>query len=432
MDADPHKISSQPALAWLNKGAWTIADQALFAGTNLAINFMLARWLSPAQFGAFTVAYSSIFLFIGALHTGFITEPMLIYGVKNYSGALKSYLGALSRLHAIFAGAASICLAVAGMILLAFESREMATAFFALTIAPPVVLYLWLVRKLCYVKLRPQWAATGGMVYTAVAVSGALTLGLLHRLSSAISLMLIAGAAAAAALWILSRLLKETAASKAPLSGIDIFKTHWRYGRWACATHVLSWMPQHLLYPLLALWYGSESPAAFKAVMIFIMPASHSYSALTVLLLPAFVKARQEGTFKKFVTSWFIFLSALMALYWLFLILAGPWLMDFLLRGKYNDMAGLLSVAGAIPLVACMSSVLCTALRAMERPDLVLWSYVGSAVTTVTVSVALIMKLNEAGAAMGNALAKAVGLILIIALLPLASRRKAQTPHTDE
>jgi O-antigen/teichoic acid export membrane protein len=349
---------------------------------------------------------------------------MLIYGVKRYAKELKSYLGALSRLHIVFAAAALLCLVAAGIVFLKAGQYAMARTFFALAVVPPVVLFLWLVRKLCYVKLRPQWAATGGIVYAVAAVSGAFLLARLRWLSPAKALILISCAAAVAAAWILYRLLKTIESPAARINGIDVLKTHWRYGRWASATHALSWMPQHLLYPLLAIWFGRESSAAFKALMIFIMPAAHSYSALTVLLLPAFVKARQQGTFKKFVSVWFMCLSLLMGIYWIILVSIGPWIMNWGFAGKYNNVAGLLWIAGAIPLVASMSSVLCTAMRAMERPDLVLWSYIGSAAATATASVALVMQFSEAGAVIGNALAKAIGLIVIIALLPLAIRTK--------
>ena len=37
-----------------------LADQALFAGSNFILNIVLARWLSPNDYGAFGVAFSML------------------------------------------------------------------------------------------------------------------------------------------------------------------------------------------------------------------------------------------------------------------------------------------------------------------------------------------------------------------------------------
>ena len=41
-----------------SQGGWAVVDQALFAGSNLLVNVLLARWLSGAEYGAFVTAYS--------------------------------------------------------------------------------------------------------------------------------------------------------------------------------------------------------------------------------------------------------------------------------------------------------------------------------------------------------------------------------------
>ena len=53
---------------WTTRGFWAIVDQALFALSNLLINVLLARWLSPREYGAFVTAYVVLVL-VSVAHT---------------------------------------------------------------------------------------------------------------------------------------------------------------------------------------------------------------------------------------------------------------------------------------------------------------------------------------------------------------------------
>ena len=43
-------------LSWLKKGSLAVLDQGLFSGANFVVNILLARWLTPEEYGAFAVA----------------------------------------------------------------------------------------------------------------------------------------------------------------------------------------------------------------------------------------------------------------------------------------------------------------------------------------------------------------------------------------
>ena len=60
---------------WTTRGFWAVVDQALFAVSNLIINVLLARWLSPQEYGAFVTAYVVLIL-VGVAHGGLLIEPM--------------------------------------------------------------------------------------------------------------------------------------------------------------------------------------------------------------------------------------------------------------------------------------------------------------------------------------------------------------------
>jgi len=151
-------------VSWATKGSLAIADQGLFAGSNFFVNILLARWLAPADYGAFALAFS-IFLLLGAFHTAILTEPMLVFGPGKYADRFHSYIAILLRGHFVLMLPGAALLAAAALVLGRLYSPSVARAFLGLALAGPFILLLWLVRRAFYVQLRPGWAAAGGALY---------------------------------------------------------------------------------------------------------------------------------------------------------------------------------------------------------------------------------------------------------------------------
>src|SRR5215211_6550801 len=99
---------------WLGKGLWAVVDQALFASSNFVLSILLARWLIPSEYGAYTVAYTTFWV-LSAVHTGLLTEPMMVYGPSRYRGRLPEYLGAVLYGHVGFVVLGSFVFLSAGL-----------------------------------------------------------------------------------------------------------------------------------------------------------------------------------------------------------------------------------------------------------------------------------------------------------------------------
>src|SRR5882672_2568874 len=119
---------------WIRRGTWAIADQGLFALANVLFNVLLARWLAPAEYGAFAVAYSA-FLFIGAFHAALLIEPMLVFGPGRYASRLARYLSVLIRGNYVLMIPGSLLLIATGIGAWFFGSPPLACALFGLAAA---------------------------------------------------------------------------------------------------------------------------------------------------------------------------------------------------------------------------------------------------------------------------------------------------------
>lgn len=409
---------------WMRTGIWTVLDQGLFAGSNFALNVLLARWLPPEEYGAFTVAFT-VFLLLGMLHTGFLAEPMLVFGAGRHSARLQGYLAVLLRGQLGFAFAGALVLAAVGVGFELLGEHTIGVELLVLALAQPFILMLWLLRQACYIRLRPKWAASGGILYAVLLLSGAAALNAAGIESAVAAIALMSGASLGAAAWLFVRLgLARRQAP--PTAGFrrQVLRDHWDYGRWAAGTGVLEWVPGYLAFLLLPLAGGLAASATLKALLNLIMPALHVYAALCMMLVPVFVEARSQGRFRLTVMASMGLLGVLMLGYSLFLGFFGEPLMHLLYGGGYTEQAGLLWAIGLIPFLSSIASVLRTALRALERPNQVFWTYLASSAVAVTVSAFLIFRYGLYGAVASFF----VQLGLEIVLMSVFVRRSSLSP----
>src|ERR1700730_16688747 len=80
-------IYSKP-LRWMKKGGLAILDNGLISGSNFLLSILLARWLSPDEYGASVLAFS-IFILFGFLYQALRPEPLSVFAGSVFRGNLR-------------------------------------------------------------------------------------------------------------------------------------------------------------------------------------------------------------------------------------------------------------------------------------------------------------------------------------------------------
>jgi hypothetical protein len=91
---------SRKLARWVTKGGLAILDQGLISGSNFLIGILLARWLVPAQYGAFSLAFS-VFLLLSYVYHSLLSEPQGVFSGSAYRHCLRGYLKALLGIQAV-------------------------------------------------------------------------------------------------------------------------------------------------------------------------------------------------------------------------------------------------------------------------------------------------------------------------------------------
>lgn len=385
------------ARAWISKAAGALADQGLFAVSNFILNVLLARWLLPDDYGAFTVAFS-VFLLVAVGHGALMAEPMMVFGAGRYADRFRPYL------RTVLEGTVGLSLLVAAAMVATglFGAPvglppEVGRAMVGLALAIPFILSQWLLRRACYVEGPVTNAAWAGAVYLALVVPGALMLERIGMLDGARAYGLMGVASLVSAVWLVWRLGLPRERSRVEWRTVAV--SHWGYGRWALASGVLHWVPVNLLLLVVPLYTGLSGAGSLRAAMYLVMPFWQATTALSNVLLPSLVRARGTSAFRRRTLVALMLFTGGGAAYGLALVVGGQSAAGLLYAGHYTFDLGLLVPIGLATAVSGCSLVLTAALLAVERPDLVFWGHVGAVAVTLTAGLFLTATMGVTGVA---------------------------------
>jgi O-antigen/teichoic acid export membrane protein len=387
------------------------------------VNVLLARWLSAHAYGAFAVSYS-LFLLLGTVHTALLAEPLLVFGAGKYGHAIPAYVRIVMRGHWLVMGVCSLILASVGVVLSQLGMPLLGRAMLGVAAAAPFILLSWLMRRACYIRARPQWAATAGALNLGLTALGLLLLRHYGALSIVSALGVIGGSSALASASLVLRVRSPMAeAGAAPPSAAAVLHDHWSYGRWAAGTGMLLWAPTDLYVLVLPLWGGLGASAVLKALMTLVMPAVQAQYAVSNLLTPLLVRARGQSSFKRILRTAMLCFASFSISYWVLLGVVHKPLVHWLYNGRYDSVGPVLWLLGALPLFTGIGEALSDALRALERPDRIFWAAIASTTTTIGLGVTAAAGWGVAGVAIGQiASAIAAAGVMWMSLMRLRKR----------
>jgi O-antigen/teichoic acid export membrane protein len=387
-------------------------DQGFFAVSSLVINVLLARWLPQRDYGAFVVAFSVVLL-MGTVHTAVLGEPMHVFGPSRYRDRAGAYIRQLIPLHFILTiGMSSILLLVLGVLSLFNRPLATTSTLAAVAISAPGILFLWLMRRACYIESRPRLAAAAGLVFVLLIPAGLLVMTNATTLTAATGLVIVGVASLLVGGGLWRQLTGRRSAATVPIPISDITRSHWSYGRWAVGSGLLAWVPGNAVVVALPLWHTLDDAATFRVATMLMLPVQNVQTALAALILPALVRARLSGRLRASARLARLLFLGLSILYAPIVVVFGSQITQLLFGAQYRIHGATLWLLAAIPLATAASVVSGTVLRALERPDRVLWTYVAATAVTCLIGLPLVAGFGVDGALTALLLSAATTAIL--------------------
>ena len=360
--------------SWGARGSLAVLDQATTSGCNFLLNVLLARWMEPAAYGAFAVGFT-LFLFVSGYHNALLLEPMSVLGPGRHRPRLPEYLLAQVRLHVLLTSLLGVLLLpAAAFFWWDHRSGPLAEAILGTSLALPMILFLWVVRRFFYILGSPSRALAGSVLYLLLSLGGLFTIKSLGSVNplSALLVMGFSSLLAGGAVFPLTHLSGAARGSETPLRMLDILREHWIFGRWIVLAAALISASTQLQTLFCAALLGLEAAGALRAMQIVMLPMAQVITAVATLALPQLSHEHAGGHLRSLRSRGVMLtlaLSGLAAVYEVVLLMTSRPLEAALYGGRMAAYSWLIPVFGLVPVFTALSTGYSLILRAAEKPQ---------------------------------------------------------------
>ena len=413
---------------WLVKSAFAIGEQGMIAGSNFLLNVLVARWLTPEEYGGYAVAFAIYILFI-SFYQALVLEPMSVLSASLDEQRFRAYLGSMLRVQGRLSGVliAFLMLVVLGVFTI-HGHNYLAWTLIALLLSLPAILLFFFLRVACYVRHRPQDATQGAFIYSCVMLAGLVVIRHWFEISGSMVFIAMGVSAVAVSCLLLKRLRPIF---RSDLSDKEQWIEHWQFGRWELSAVGFNWISQNISYTLTAGFLGMAQVGAIKAIMTLFLPLTQSMSALRRLLLPHLASTSDRNGNRGAVNSvWTIVVIYLLGalVYGIAVSVAAKPLFRLLYGGKFMEYSYLVSWAAVAPLFGLPGHVIDMGLRAIRSPKSIFVASCLSAVACICITVPLTWAFTIRGAIASIVISSAILLVIITVIF----RRKSRISVEEE
>jgi O-antigen/teichoic acid export membrane protein len=345
-----------------------VGHRGFSAGSNLLITIMAGRQLEAADFGLFALLIAIVALVL-ILHSSVFSEPMMVYGPRNYAGALRSYLTFLGSTQLVFGGACAFIALLVG------AATGGGGAYVALALILPLAFSMDAQERSFFMQLRPLVPFVGAALQfctLCIILFGLDGLGL-DGLAGFLLIHAI-GLAVANVFLLIQHGLRWRWFGAARLDRHDVARRHMRFAAWTVVSHLLLFTVTGFYIFMLPLLQDLVTTANFRAQSAVTGPGVQAFSALGMMAVPMLRVAPSRVVLLDRLRK----LLLLITLIGLPILLGagffGAWLIDLIYDGKYGLLPVGYWLAGLFPMMMGYAFVMGSALRAIDRADLVAWA----------------------------------------------------------
>jgi len=382
---------------WGSKGFLSVLDQGLFSGSNFLVSILLARWLSPYEYGVFSIAFS-IYLFFALILNSITLEPMMIFGSTYFKEKVTIYIKKILHGHIIL----SIILSVIFLLISFFTKNIIKQTFFSAAISLPFMLVIWFYRRTYYIKSNIAQATILSGTYSAFLLFGVYYIKKLEILTPfTIYLIFIIAGISCSIYYRFSNHMSDKSNFLTMISNEEILKIHWNYGKWIILASIASSITTLLYIPILGLVSSVEEAAAFKAIQNLISPFQQTLAAFSLLILPKFsriIHNQSKYDLKINLRNIILFFLILTIFYSTLLYFFGNLIIKFLYTNNYYlNYTWLIPIFIFMLIIMSVGFPIAISLRALEKPKKIWSSKFYSALSFIIIGIFLIPYLKLKG-----------------------------------
>ena len=261
----------------------------------------------------------------------------------------------------------------------------------------PILLLIWLSRRISYLLERPGDALLASMVYMVALLSGMFVL---HRIGyERLPLWyLLMGLASLLGVLTSQRAIYR---QRSIPDLRELISEQWRFGRWVVLATLFYFLGSQVQIFVIASILGFDSAGAFRALQNLTLPVLQVFAAISTLIFPSITtEFGQAGyaTMQRRALQVTTVLVVIAVTYEVVLVLGRDSFDLVLYGGKYAAYASLIPLIGLVPLLNAFVSGFSLILRSLQKPVFYLVDKVLAAAVGCLSAIVLIQLWNFIGA----------------------------------
>jgi O-antigen/teichoic acid export membrane protein len=296
----------------------------------------------------------------------------------------------------------------------------MGAPLMGLAVAGPIILLFWLLRRACYLDGRAPIAMHASLLYALLLFMGLWATWVTESASSLVALLILGISSMGASLllmWLLGINLQSILLRCSRATLVSLLVKHWAYGKWVVGSSFVHWAGTAGYIPLIGGLAGLSQAGALRAIQNLILPLQQVLAGLANLWLPSSAKLFVEqgkDSLRRNLKKMILYTLLLSAPYLVIVLVYSEPIITLLYGvGRYDEFQWLNYYLVVFAIFGVVSQGFSIALKALQRPDGVFYSQVGTAAITATVGSFLVWTLELEGAAIGLNLSALMGALIL-------------------
>lgn len=395
-------LQTDGAKRLMRKGAWGFADHAQISASGFIMTVLLARVLSPTDFGLYALAYTAL-ISINQIQGALVNQPYTMLGAPKSGEDFHRYTTAtLWTQVALALITAAATLLVAGI---AFMNDWGATGLI-FACAPATVAWQMqeYIRRVLYVRSH----AAGVFFNDVISYSGQFLVIVLlwwtDRLTTISALTALTLTSLAGVLLGLWQIRAYLGANPTWTGFLEIARSHWDFGKWLMGGNLAAWTSGRM-YPVLAASFISVAvTGAMKAVQTILGPMNILTFALDPLLGPRAARAHAKAgipALRTQVGRMQMFVIGTVGVYCLLVMILAEPILSIVYADQYTEYAWLLIIMAINYAFTAFRGPLSLALTVLGKTDAIFRARLAASVANLTLGIAAVWLFGVAGIGIG-------------------------------
>lgn len=425
------------------KGAgWALADQCVVSATNFFTIYLLARHLSTAAFGAFTVAYTGLLL-LTSMQNALVIQPHNVLGAGLPLREYQRFTAAVAVLQAMSCLGVCAVLGAIGWLIAHMYSPATGSILMALAVAAVPWMGQEFVRRVLYTRGESHAAAKNDVVSYGLQLVGTFMLAVYWtgRATPEAALYVLGGSSVAGILMGLWQLRDHVCFGTGdPGSSFGRkWAEVWHFGKWLTGQNMLQWFGAQGHVWIIGVMLGAEQVGLYRA-------ATHLVNVMNPLRQAAYSYLPSRGSLayqagggsglSRWVRKTLWILLAFLVPFFIVLVGFPGWVLSIAYGERYAvpELALILALSAIVQCITFSKFPFDIGLLALRATKSIFYVHLIPVILLFTVGIALIHFLGILGAPLSSIVISSVLLFSTWLAYARRSRREASVRpgHSDD